>query len=263
MQDRLEDAAETIDDVAERAGDVIGAAGTKSLAAMKVAGAKASDALEAGGTKVAAAAQKGGEALGEAAKRGAQAAKRGARAARAKAAETRAQIEDALDDEELSALERSLREGADLPELGGSKSLLTLAVRLDREGDFWRTWALDQRRRATNTDRAVMTIFFAAGLAVLALVGAAFVGVLFGGTTLVPRMWLVLGCGGALALISAFAAHAGRRIRAGYEAGVDRGLARAARAEAALHRIGLLLTLAEHDEAAFTDALRRELDRQT
>lgn len=261
MQDRLEDLGETIDELGDRAGDALEVAGTKSLAAMKVARAKASDALQAGGTKVAAAAQKSGDAIGEAAKRGADAAKRGARAAQATAARTKAQIEDALDDEELSALERSLREGADLPELGGSKSLLTLAVRLDREGDFWRTWALDQRRRATNTDRAVMTFFFGAGLAVLALVGAGFVGVLFGGTTLVPRTWLVLGCGGALALISAFAAHAGRHIRAGYEAGVDRGLARAARAEAALHRIGLLLALAETDEAAFADQLRRELDR--
>lgn len=151
----------------------------------------------------------------------------------------------------------ALLPGADLPELSGGDALAALALRLDREADLWRSLALRSLARAAWADRlthlaALCTLVGSVALATIAALGA-----LWGSAQWGSRVGL-LGAGAALLALGALlVGHLAQRVRRGETRVAEASLARADRAEARLHRVGVTMALRAQGPRAERDALTR------
>jgi hypothetical protein len=147
----------------------------------------------------------------------------------------------------------SVEHDARLPEVGGQDPVFDLALRLDREADFWRSFAVMRLR--PGLPRAL-----AAAAAVVGLGAGASLGVLGGVRGLVSdgsssavlmAAALAVAAGVAGALLAAAWLHTGA-VSAARDA-----LARAEQAERRLQRVVAVLALRQTSEAAYLDALIR------
>jgi len=152
-------------------------------------------------------------------------------------------VGDALREGEQSAMPAELLSQADLPELAHDDALASLARRLDREADFWRSVAMRQLGRAAWTERLGVSgsLLLLIGAVVLAAIAAfrALVATQGGGATA-----MLLGVGLGVLLLAALAiGRLSSRLRQGQLEAAREGLLRADLAEMRLHRIALLLEL--------------------
>jgi hypothetical protein len=163
-------------------------------------------------------------------------------------------VERALDDPSAE-IAGELREQADLPELVADSPLASLAVRLDREADLWRTVALRQQERSAWTGRLTIVGAMAAliGAIALAAIGG-FRALLGGGVVGAPP--LLLGVSAAiLALGTLCTAFVLERSRRGQLEIARSALLRADLAEARLHRIAAVAELRTASPDRYADAL--------
>jgi phosphoglycolate phosphatase-like HAD superfamily hydrolase len=133
----------------------------------------------------------------------------------------------------------------------------SLALRLDREADLWRSVGLRELAQIGRTDRIGLVAAVVATLADLAL---AFVGgmtALFGAEGAVGRALLLLAAGfvatGGAAVVGLFTASN----RKAQRARAAEALSRADLAELRLHRVGIALAVRKNDPAAYAAALER------
>ncbi len=142
------------------------------------------------------------------------------------------------------------KERTDMPGIGGADPLGDLAVRLDRQADFFRELAVDAMRPGVVRGALiglVVVMALVAGLAGLLAVGRIF----FGGSDLTGLRGLgaILGGAGAAAAIVGWLVERGR-------ANVAReALERAEQAEARLCRVAELIALEKHDPSALVRVL--------
>jgi len=149
-------------------------------------------------------------------------------------------------------------EEAALPDVGGADPIVDLAVRIDREADYWRTFAVRNMRpgAARNLAVAGAALALASGLALGTL--ATLAAVL--GSDGPAEASLSTAAGVALcafvACVLGVVSEQGR-VRAAREA-----LARADHAERRLERVAAILALKSASEAKYVEALTRlERDR--
>lgn len=146
---------------------------------------------------------------------------------------------------------------ANLPELAGDDPIESLALRLDREADLWRSVGLRELAQIGRIDRIGLV---AAVLATLADLALAFVGgmtALFGAEGAAGRAMLLVAAGfvatGGAAVVGVFTTG----IRNGHRARAALALSRADVAELRLHRVGIVLAVRKTDPAAYAGALER------
>jgi len=166
----------------------------------------------------------------------------------------------ALGDEALAALERSLRDGADLPELALDDPLLALTVRLDREADQWRRLALEQQLHARRAGRFALAMMVVAAMLLVALVTTTLLSLLFSATDLGGRAWLVLSVSAAIVFVMLSGARVARLARGDHAKDSVRAERHARRIEDVLFRLGVWLALREADPESYAASLRREAD---
>lgn len=155
----------------------------------------------------------------------------------------------------------SLTTESDLPELGANADTLgALALRLDREGDFWRALALKAMGRAAWADRTThgASVIAAVGCAVLA--GVAGMQALFGGGTW--QKAVMMGAGTIALLAGAAVVGAAGSVTRRAQREISReALARADLVELRLHRVAVVLAVKKDDSGGYAEALRR-LERE-
>jgi hypothetical protein len=163
-------------------------------------------------------------------------------------------VGDALRADE-AAVPAELLSQADLPELVQGDALASLASRLDREADFWRSVAMRQLARAAWTERlgvsgSLLLLIGATVLAAIAAFRALFAS--DGGTATA----MLLGVGLLVLLIAALAVgRLSSRLRQGQLEAVREALVRADLSEMRLHRVALLLELRATARDGFVAAL--------
>jgi hypothetical protein len=147
---------------------------------------------------------------------------------------------------------------ANLPELAGDDPLESLALRLDREADLWRSVGLRELAQIGRTDRIGLVAAVFAALADLSL---AFVGgmtALFGAEGAAGRSMLLVAAGvvatGGAAAVGVFTTG----IRNAQRTRAALALSRADLAELRLHRVAIALSVRKSDPAAFAGALERD-----
>jgi hypothetical protein len=148
-----------------------------------------------------------------------------------------------------------LMSGVDLPELTGGDPIASLALRLDREADFWRGLALRSLVRVGWADRIAQGVGLLVVVGALALAVVAAVGALFGASA-TERSILV---GAAMAMLAAGAGIVGwltASMRRTHREIAREAFARADLAELRLHRVAVVIALAQ-DPAASRDAIAR------
>lgn len=165
------------------------------------------------------------------------------------------EAERRLGDEEKAWNERA--DQAALPDVGGVTPMVDLAIRIDRESDYWRTFAVRNMRpgAARNLAIAGAALALASGLALgtLATLAAIF------GSEGPAEASMSTAAGVALCAVVAsvlgVVSERGR-VRAAQEA-----LARADHAERRLERVAAILALQQASEAKYVEALTR-LERE-
>lgn len=164
-------------------------------------------------------------------------------------------VGDALRVDEAASLPAELLSQADLPDIAADDALASLALRIDREADFWRGVAMRQLARAAWTERLGVTgsLLLLIGGVVLAAIAA--FRALFateGGSATA----MLLGVGIGVLLVASLAV--GRllaRLRQGQMDAVRDALTRADLAEVRLHRIALLMELRSAARDGYVAAL--------
>jgi len=156
--------------------------------------------------------------------------------------------------EHLEATEQeweARKERTDMPGIGASDPLGDLAIRLDRQADFFRELAIDAMRpgvvRGTLVALVVTLAFITAALGVIALGRIA-----FGGGEITGLASLAMGVGGA----SVATGIVGWLVERGRAAVAHEALSRAEEAEARLCRVAELIALEKHDRAVLVDVLQ-------
>lgn len=148
--------------------------------------------------------------------------------------------------------------GVDLPEIGGEGDAVAgLALRLDREADFWRGLALRSLARAAWADRVAQIIAVLAGIGGLALAVIAGLGALFGASSEGGRAILILAAGAALVVACLLVNLVSARIRRAQREVVKDALARADLAELRLHRVSIVLAMRKLEGDHYGAALLR------
>lgn len=163
-------------------------------------------------------------------------------------------VERALDDPERSVSPELLKQ-ADLPELEGGQPLASMAVRLDREADLWRTMAMRQLARAAWTDRLAVTSTLFALVAVLVLATIAGFRAMFASEGAVPIALLLLTATVLLIAGSLTIGRAWARVRHGQLEVARDALIRADLAEARLHRLAVLMEIRALDTQGYPASL--------
>lgn len=148
---------------------------------------------------------------------------------------------------------RAAESGADLPDVRADAPLADLAVRIDREADFWRAFAVRSLRPGgpRNVAIAAAGIGVSSGV-VLGVVGAfgAILGIESAGVDLVETAVAVAGLLLSAVLMAAFVERTRRDVAA-------RALERAEVAERRLERVAAILALEKADPTRFREALGR------
>ncbi|MFN7698660.1 MAG: hypothetical protein ACK5U8_12240 [Deltaproteobacteria bacterium] len=146
---------------------------------------------------------------------------------------------------------RTRAERTDMPGIGTDDPLGDLAVRLDRQADFFREIAVDAMRPGM-VRGAMVALVITLGAVTAALGLLACWRVLIGGGAIdgLPAV------AGAVALAGLAAAAAGWAVERGRAAVAHEALARAEQAEARLCRVAELIGLEKHDRGALVEALR-------
>ncbi|HKA87505.1 MAG TPA: hypothetical protein VKE22_07555 [Haliangiales bacterium] len=148
--------------------------------------------------------------------------------------------------------------GVDLPEIGGEgDAVAALALRLDREADFWRGLALRSLARAAWADRVAQIVAVLSGIGGLALAVIAGLGALFGASSEGGRAILILAAGAALIVACLLVNLVSARIRRAQREVVKDALARADLAELRLHRVSVVLAMRKLEGDAYSAALLR------
>lgn len=146
---------------------------------------------------------------------------------------------------------------SDLPELGDKDPIRTLGIRLDREADLWRAFALGALARAAWIDQVVQWVAIITFIGTLGLAFVGWAGALLGPAGSGQRALLV--CAGVVALTvgAGLMWLVGRSIRRANQQTARESLSRADLAELRLHRVAVLMGLRAHDANSFTEALQR------
>ncbi len=160
----------------------------------------------------------------------------------------------AFDAPQSAQLEEMLR-GADLPSLAAEDAVAALALRLDREADFWRGLALRALARGQWADRVGLGVATLAAIGGAALAVVAGLGALFGGAA--SRAVLVLAGMAVLATAALVVAWASSGIRRAQRELARDATSHADLAELRLHRVAVLLALRKESPEAARDALLR------
>jgi hypothetical protein len=148
--------------------------------------------------------------------------------------------------------------GVDLPEIGGDgDAVVGLAIRLDREADFWRGLALRSLARAAWADRVAQIIAVLAGIGGLALAVIGGLGALFGAAGEGGRALLVAAAAAALVVACLLVNLVSARVRRAQREVAREALARADLAELRLHRVSIVLALRKVEGAEYAAALLR------
>ncbi len=166
---------------------------------------------------------------------------------------------DVLGSSEASELD-SMIGGTDLPELEGEDALRALALRLDREADYWRALALRSVARLAWADRSTHAASVVSALGCTALAVVAGMDALLGAASL-QRVALVIAGVIALAAGAAIVGWASASIRKAQREVVRESLVRSDLAELRLHRLAVVLAIRSHDASGLGDALKR-LERE-
>lgn len=162
----------------------------------------------------------------------------------------------ALDTPAAPELE-SLYQSADLPALIATDPIGSLALRLDRESDLWRSLALRALARAAWADRIAQGAGVLAGIGAVALAVITGFGVLFGAGGVEGRLALMCGSLGALAVGVGLVSWTSRGIRRAQRDLAREALLRADLAELRLHRVGMVSAQLQVDPEAGKQALAR------
>ncbi|AKF05790.1 hypothetical protein [Sandaracinus amylolyticus] len=142
---------------------------------------------------------------------------------------------------------------SELPDVRGEDPIAELAVRVDREADFWRSVAVRAMRPGASRSIAIgATLVGLTGGLGLSLLGG--IRGLFGTDATAGQLWAAAG---ALALGVALALAAAAWLDRTAARAAGEALARADAAEKRLQRIAALLALRRADASAFRDALER------
>jgi len=149
-----------------------------------------------------------------------------------------------------------LLEGADLPSLAAEDAVAALALRLDREADFWRGLALRALARGQWADRVGLGVATLAAIGGAALAVVAGLGALFGAAG-GSRALLVLSGMAVLAVAAAVVAWVSSGIRRAQRELARDATAHADLAELRLHRVAILLALRKEGGEVARDALLR------
>lgn len=148
---------------------------------------------------------------------------------------------------------KEAEDDADLPDVLGEQPLTDLAVRIDREADFWRQFAIRALRPGAPRNVAIASATLAIGFAVvLGIVGAfgAILGIESAGVDLVETAVALVGLFLAAVLMAAF-------VEGTRRGAAERALARAEVAERRLERVAAILELKKTDPARYAEALSR------
>jgi len=152
----------------------------------------------------------------------------------------------------------TLLPGADLPEIGGEGDVVAaLAIRLDREADFWRGLALRSLARAAWADRLAQIVAVLAGAGGMALAVIAAFGALFGASAEGGRAILLLTATAALVVACVLVSAVSGRARRAQREVVKDALARADLAELRLHRVSIVLAARKLEGDGYAAALLR------
>jgi hypothetical protein len=150
----------------------------------------------------------------------------------------------------------SLVAGTDLPEIQGEPDVIAaLAIRLDREADFWRALALRSLARAAWADRLAQIMAVLSGTGAMGLAGLAGFAALVGASP--ERAVLLLAGTASLAAAALIVSMVAGRARRGQREVISDALGRADLAELRLHRVSVVLAARKLDEAQQTAALLR------
>lgn len=166
------------------------------------------------------------------------------------------EAERRMENEEKAWNERA--DAAALPDVGGTTPMVDLAIRIDRESDYWRTFAVRNMRpgAARNLAVAGAALALASGLALGTL--ATLAAVL--GSEGPAEASLSTSAG--VALCAVVAAILGSVSERGRAMAAREALARADHAERRLERVAAILALKDASEPKYVEALSRlERDR--
>lgn len=143
--------------------------------------------------------------------------------------------------------------GSELPDVHGEDPIADLAIRLDREADFWRGFAMRALRPGAARSIAILAslVGLSGGVGLAALAGLRG---LLGADATAAHLWAG---GGVLALSVALALVAAAWLERTSARAASDALGRADAAERRLQRIAAILALRSADEGAFRDALTR------
>lgn len=146
---------------------------------------------------------------------------------------------------------------ADLPELGGTDPLAALGVRLDREGDLWRSLALRGLGRIAWVDRTTQGVAVAAAVGEVAIAAVAAMSAVLGAEHAGARA-VLFGIAAVVVMVGAsVVAVVARGIRSTQKELADSALARAEAVEHRLARLAIVLEWKRSDAALYQDALAR------
>ncbi|MBX7194562.1 MAG: hypothetical protein K1X94_21070 [Sandaracinaceae bacterium] len=147
------------------------------------------------------------------------------------------------------------KEQTDMPGIGATDPLGDLAIRLDRQADFFRELAIDAMRpgvvRGAMIGLVVVLALVTAGLGVVAIFRA------FSGDGAIEGLAALAGAVGAAGLSTGLV---GLIVERGRAAVAHEALSRAEQAEARLCRVAELIALEKHDPAALVRTLARTSD---
>ena len=146
---------------------------------------------------------------------------------------------------------------SDLPELGDKDPLTTLGIRLDREADLWRGFALGELSRAAWVDRLAQAISVIGFLGTLALAAVGGIGAMLGFADAMARLLLVAIGVVAVAVGAGMVAWVGSNVRKSHQKAAREALVRADLAELRLHRVAVVLALQNEDNDTYQKALVR------
>lgn len=149
-------------------------------------------------------------------------------------------------------------EAASLPNVGASAPIVDLALRIDRESDYWRAFAVRNMRPGAARNLAVVgaAMAIASGIALGTLATLA---AIFGSEG--PAV-ASLSTAGGVAVCALIAALLGVASERGRVMAAREALARADHAERRLERIAAILALKDVSQAKYVEALARlERDR--
>lgn len=142
------------------------------------------------------------------------------------------------------------KERTDMPGIGAADPLGDLAIRLDRQADFFRELAIDAMRPGV-VRGALVALVVTLALITAALGVVALGRIVFGGGEITGIASLATGVGGAAVATGIV----GWLVERGRAAIAHEALSRAEEAEARLCRVAELIALEKHDRAVLVDVL--------